>query len=126
MGTSAMAAAFSIISLVIFFAPCACACAHRTPGNSVPASPIPEHVFMKFRRSSMLLLLFEFFFRRVPYHTNSSTRCADHLLGEDKADSSIGKTVVRCRHLERSIHGAIRKIVRFFDRPALDLCSPAS
>src|SRR5882762_3529282 len=50
-----MAAALSIISLVIFFAPCACACAHSTPGNSVPASPIPEQVFMKFRRSSMVL-----------------------------------------------------------------------
>src|SRR5258706_7704238 len=123
-----MAAAFSIISLVIFFAPCAGAGAHSTPGRSVPASPIPEHVFMKFRRSSMVLLPFESFFRRVPYHTNSSTRCAGGLfrIGEDKADSSIGKTVVRCRHLERSIHGAIRKTVRFLDRTDLDLCFPAS
>src|SRR5258707_12468487 len=55
MGTSAMAAAFSIISLVIFFAPCACACAQSTPGKSVPARPIPEQVFMKFRRSSISL-----------------------------------------------------------------------
>src|SRR6267143_2452605 len=58
MATSAMEAALSIISLVIFAAPCACACAHNTPGNSVPASPIPEHVFMKFRRSSILILSF--------------------------------------------------------------------
>src|ERR1700693_5319267 len=88
-----MAAAFSIISLVIFFAPCVCACAHRTPGNSVPAKPIPEQVFMKFRRSSMVLLPFEFFFRRVPYHTNSSTRGADRLFrtGAGKDISPIGK-----------------------------------
>src|SRR5260370_157312 len=43
MATSAMEAALSIISLVIFAAPFACACAHSTPGNSVPASPIPAH-----------------------------------------------------------------------------------
>src|ERR1700688_4244405 len=53
-----MAAAFSIISLVIFFTPCACACAHNAPGKSVPAKPIPENVFMKFRGSSILTLLF--------------------------------------------------------------------
>jgi hypothetical protein len=41
------------ISLVIFFALCVCACAHNTPGNNVPARPIPEQVFMKFRRSTM-------------------------------------------------------------------------
>src|SRR5580704_8893362 len=56
IGTSAMAAALSIISLVIFFAPSACACAHKSPGNSVPASPIAEHVFMKFRRCSIRFL----------------------------------------------------------------------
>src|SRR5262249_48507271 len=48
---SAMAAAFSIISLVIFRAPCASA--HNTPGNRVPPSPIAEQDFMKFRRSSI-------------------------------------------------------------------------
>src|SRR4029077_14661424 len=51
-----MAAAFSIISLVIFFAAWAFACAHSTPGKSVPARPIPEHVFMKSRRSSIFIL----------------------------------------------------------------------
>src|ERR1700687_1279703 len=56
MATSAMEAALSIISLVILAPPCACA--HNTPGNRVPASPIPEHVFMKFRRSSILILSF--------------------------------------------------------------------
>ena len=34
MGASAMAAALLIISFVIFFAPCASACAHSTPGNT--------------------------------------------------------------------------------------------
>src|ERR1700722_14421545 len=51
-----MAAALSIISLVIFFVPSACACAHKTPGNSVPARPIAEHVFMKFRRCNISFL----------------------------------------------------------------------
>src|SRR5260370_15684418 len=53
-----MEVGLSIIFLVVLGAPCACACAHNTPGNSVPASPIPEHVFMKFRRSSIFILSF--------------------------------------------------------------------
>src|SRR5215472_8069844 len=56
MATSAIVAALSIISLVIFFAPCASTCAHNTTGNRLPASPIPEHALMKSRRSSILFL----------------------------------------------------------------------
>src|SRR5437899_1700305 len=65
-----MADAFSIISLVIFFAPSAFACAHNTPGKSVPARPIPEHVFMKFRRSSIFILrIGQSAGARVRYHS---------------------------------------------------------
>src|SRR5260370_20637213 len=51
-----MEPALSITSLVICSAPGSVACPHSTPGNSVPASPIPEHVFMKFRRSTIFIL----------------------------------------------------------------------
>src|ERR1700704_1810791 len=122
-----MAAALSIISLVIFFAPCACACAHSTPGNSVPASPIPEQVFMKFRRSGMVLPPLKPFFRRVRYHTNSLKQWRRMFLPDERPGPCLSscKNVVRCRHLERSLHGALCKIVRSLDWPALELHSAA-
>src|SRR6266436_2167042 len=122
-----MAEALSIISLVIFFAPCACACAHSTPGNSVPASPIPEQVFMKFRRSSMVLPPLNPSSGAYDITPTASGNCAACLFRMRKAGSRLSscRSVVRCRHLERSLHGALRKIVRFLDWPALDLHSVA-
>src|SRR2546421_9431587 len=53
MLTSAIEAAASIISRVIFGAACAWACAHSTPGNNVDPKPIPVQAAINRRRSSM-------------------------------------------------------------------------
>src|SRR5260370_4186650 len=117
-----MAAAFSIVSLVIFFA--ACACAHNTPGKSVPARPIPEQVFTKFRRSSMLVLLFVESRRRarkIPHHGPHPLHTVDRFLvrgvvSDCPAAAFFARTlhtIVRFAHPERSFHDTVHAVFGF-------------
>src|SRR5947207_13951765 len=130
-----MAAALSIISLVIFFAPSAFACAHNTPGKSVPAKPIPEHVFMKFRRSSIFILPIGQSRRRAR-KISQRPPAQSQLFPESGGSGPRGwrsflysgaeRTVVRFKHPERSFHGAIRKMLRCDVCVASDTLSPAA
>src|SRR5882762_1619916 len=137
MATSATEAALSIISLVILAAPCACACAHSTPGNSVPASPIPEHVFMKFRRSSILILSFmqpRGRARKIAHHPFGpfALFCSRKCMGPEQRRwpsflfSGTKLNVVRFPHSQRSFHDAIQEVFRFPAARASGLPSPAS
>src|SRR5712692_4057180 len=131
-----MAAAFSIISLVIFFGAWACACAHSTPGNSVPARPIPEQVFMKLRRSSIFILLIgQSPGARVRYHSTPSAGsqlfCCQNSGGHTPAMAPISFSraklnVVRFVHLERSFHDPSQKVFDFPATRACDFLAPAS
>src|ERR1700716_2066154 len=137
MATSAMEAALSIISLVIFVAPCACACAHNSPGNSVPASPIPEHAFMKFRRSSILILSFmqpRGRARKIAHHPFGpfALFCSRKCIGPEQRRwlsflfSGTKLNVVRFPHPQRSFHDAIQEVFHFPAARASELRSPES
>src|ERR1700704_1999125 len=137
MATSAMEAALSIISLVIFVAPCACACAHSTPGNSVPARPIPEHVFMKFRRSSILILSFRSpAGARVRYHTTALAVSRPFLFPKMQwaraapmalfLFSGTKLDVVGFPHAERSFHDPTQEVFHFPAARTSEFPSPAS
>src|SRR6267143_105784 len=137
MATSAMEAALSIISLVIFAAPCACACAHNTPGSSVPARPIPEHAFIKFRRSSILILSFvqpRGRARKIAHHVIDRfaaffpRKCSEpeQRRWPSFLFSGTKLNVVRFPHPQRSFHDPIQKVFHFPAARASELPSPAS
>src|ERR1700674_1879348 len=138
MATSAMEAALSIISLVIFAAPCACACAHSTAGNSVPARPIPEHVFMKFRRCSILILPIVQSRRRARKISHlrfggfAAFFISENTMGQSSADgppflfSRTKPDVVAFPHTERSFHDPTQEVFHFPTARASEFPSPAS
>src|SRR5215469_13767412 len=133
MDTSAMAAALSIISFVIFVAPCVCACAHNTPGNNVPAKPIPEQVFMKFRRSSIFILHTCHSCARVPYHITRLPTASWKKRTALPAGLSLWPlrsllsvwNPVSCLYLERSCDETLRKAFRILPSLALRLRFPS-